>query len=154
MPLAFPNDPRFADCDDQYLFGPDLLIAPMLGPGESRTVLLPDGEWTDFWTANSYAGPTSIQVAMPLDRIGVFIRAGAYVPLKLAPSLVPGDSMSKKRLSAVLTTESAAGAGFRANTCGASYVLVYGGGKKRSLTVNLNRDLSNASSLRDLDAKH
>ncbi len=76
MPFAFPGDPRLVNCDDQYLFGPDLLIAPMLGSGMYRTVLLPPGEWTDFWTATTYRGPRSIRVAMSLDRIGIFLRAG------------------------------------------------------------------------------
>jgi alpha-glucosidase (family GH31 glycosyl hydrolase) len=108
----------------------------MLGPGESRVVLLPAGAWTDFWTAKTYTGPKRIRIAMPLDRIGVFLRDSACVPLELAPSLVPGESMSAGRTKAILTTGLAANAQLSAQSYGASHLLVYGGGNKRTIAVS------------------
>jgi alpha-D-xyloside xylohydrolase len=44
-------------------------------------VYLPQGEWRDFWTEQTYAGGQTIAIAAPLDRIPVFVRAGATLPM-------------------------------------------------------------------------
>jgi alpha-glucosidase (family GH31 glycosyl hydrolase) len=136
MPLAFPDSPELANCDDQYLFGPDILVAPVLGPGESRTVLLPPGRWTDFWTAESFLGARPHRIATPIDRIGVFLRPGAFVPVELAPSLVPGESMTAGRVKAVLATGPEAGARRRAEARGAEYLVLFGDGAKRVIPLS------------------
>lgn len=136
MPLAFPGIPALANCDNQYLFGPDLLIAPVLERGNSRSVSLPSGTWTDFWTGRSWSGPKVIEADTPLDRIGVFLRAGACVPLEVAPSLIPGDSMSGGRVRVILATrpDSRQPAGMPAN--GAEYLLLYGIGTRQILKID------------------
>jgi alpha-glucosidase (family GH31 glycosyl hydrolase) len=136
MPLAFPDSPELANCDDQYLFGPDILVAPVLGPGESRTVLLPPGRWTDFWTAESFPGARPHRIATPIDRIGVFLRPGAFVPVELARSLVPGESMTAGRVKAVLATGPEAGARRRAEAGGAEYLVLFGDGAKRVIPLS------------------
>lgn len=136
MPFAFPGVLALADCDDQYLFGPDLLIAPVLQRGSSRRVCLPPGTWTDFWTARSWSGSTAMEASTPLDRIGVFLRAGACMPLELAPSLVPGDSMTPGRVKAVLATRPDSGGAVRLPTHGAEYLLLYGRGSKQVLRID------------------
>ncbi|MGB6133642.1 MAG: TIM-barrel domain-containing protein [Acidobacteriaceae bacterium] len=140
MPLAFPGIPALANCDDQYLFGPDLLIAPVLERGNSRSVYLPPGAWTDFWTGNSWRGSTVIEAATPIDRIGVFLRAGACVPLELAASLVPGDSMSGGRVKAILAAHPESGVPVRLPAGGAEYLLLYGDGTKRILKLDPHSD--------------
>lgn len=139
MPMAYPDLPNLAQCDDEYLFGPDLLIAPMLGPGASRSVVLPPGIWTDFWTGDSFPGGRTIEISAPIDRIGVLLRPGACVPLDLAPSCVPGDSMSEGRIRAMLiaTPEDKP---VRISTEKVSSIVVYGGGVKRVLTVEPGRE--------------
>ena len=79
--FAYPDDPLVADRWDQYLFGPDLLVAPLWRDGaRSREVYLPRGRWEDFWDRSRvYTGPTTITVDAPLDLIPVFARAGAKV---------------------------------------------------------------------------
>ena len=79
--FAYPDDPMVADRWDQYLFGPDLLVAPLWRDGaRSREVYLPKGRWEDFWDhSRVYTGPTTITVDAPLDLIPVFVRAGAKV---------------------------------------------------------------------------
>lgn len=79
--VGFPQDATAWDVDDEFLLGPDLLVAPVLGAGEtSRSVYLPAGcEWVDVWTGRSSPGGARIEVAAPLDRIPVFARAGADV---------------------------------------------------------------------------
>lgn len=81
MPLAFPDDPNTQGKDLQYMFGPDILVAPIYDEGESRLVYLPDGDWVDFWTKERIRGPVNIRVHAPLDCLPLFVRAGAAIPL-------------------------------------------------------------------------
>jgi alpha-glucosidase (family GH31 glycosyl hydrolase) len=98
LALAFPRDRRASGRDGQYLFGPDLLVAPVLAPGRTaRRVYLPRGRWIDFWDAIAYrpgdggfrlagrprirAGHRKTTADAPLDEIPVFARAGTLLPL-------------------------------------------------------------------------
>jgi alpha-glucosidase (family GH31 glycosyl hydrolase) len=80
--LAWPDDPKVRDLWDQYLYGDDLLVAPVWREGaREREVYLPPGAWEDFWDATrSFEGPVTLKVTAPLGRIPVFVRAGADVP--------------------------------------------------------------------------
>jgi alpha-glucosidase len=80
--LHYPTEACFA-CEDQYLLGPDLLVAPILHEGRAeREVLIPAGdEWTHVWTGDVLAAGRS-QVASPFGAPPVFYRTGsAYTPL-------------------------------------------------------------------------
>ncbi|MDR0998688.1 MAG: glycoside hydrolase family 31 protein [Treponema sp.] len=78
----FPEDKIAWEIEDQYLFGPDLLVAPVLYPGlRERELYLPAGKtgpqsWTDVWTGKTYQGGGRITVDAPLDRIPVFSLKG------------------------------------------------------------------------------
>ncbi len=80
----FPGDPACNGVDDQFLFGPDLLVAPVLHLGErARSVYLPAGtEWTDAWSGARVPGGQWIQAAAPLDRIPVYIRGDRRLPIR------------------------------------------------------------------------
>ena len=84
-PLFFdyPEDKLTYDIDDAYLFGPDILAAPVTEYQQrSRDVYLPAGEsWIDAWTDAKHEGGDWITVAAPIDRIPLFLRDGASVPL-------------------------------------------------------------------------
>ena len=82
--VDFPDDPAAWTTDDQFLLGPDLLIAPVLTAGAtSRTVYLPAGaSWTDAATGETRPGGTTVEAPAPLDRIPVFVRDGADNPLR------------------------------------------------------------------------
>lgn len=80
--LEYPDDPRFADCADQYLLGSDLLVAPVLEAGSrSRRILLPAGTWHDFWSDAKWQGPGGIEYAAPPDCLPVLARGGSILPL-------------------------------------------------------------------------
>jgi alpha-glucosidase (family GH31 glycosyl hydrolase) len=84
-PLFFhdPGDPGLADNSDSFLLGPDILVAPVTADGvRSRQVYLPEGYWVDFWTDSLHTGPQSISAEAPLERIPVFIRGGAILPMQ------------------------------------------------------------------------
>ncbi len=82
-PLVYehPDDPELADCYDQAMVGPDLMMAPIVRPGgRKRLVYLPEGEWLDFWTGERHGGRTTVLVDAPLERLPLFVRAGAVIP--------------------------------------------------------------------------
>jgi alpha-glucosidase len=79
--LDYPDDSDAVSQESEFLFGDDLLVAPVIATGAvQREVYLPRGDWFDFWTDRRYAGPTKIVVYAPLDRIPIFVRGGAIVP--------------------------------------------------------------------------
>ena len=73
--LEFPGDERTANIDDEFMFGSDLLAAPVLWDGfTNRQVYLPAGDWYDYWTGKHYPGTFDhITVAAPLDYIPLFV---------------------------------------------------------------------------------
>lgn len=75
----FPGDKAAWDVEDEYLFGPDVLVAPVMQAGmTSRRVYLPAGaDWVDVNTKAVYSGGSTVQVPAPLDSIPVFQRKGA-----------------------------------------------------------------------------
>ena len=78
--LDFPADERTAKTDDEFLFGDDLLVAPVLWEGEDeRDVYLPAGEWFDYWTGKKYAGNATITVPVTLASIPLFVRGGGFI---------------------------------------------------------------------------
>jgi len=81
--MDFPNDPNVVDLNDEYMFGPAFLVAPVTEQGAtSRKVYLPAGsDWYDWWTNRKIAGGQWIDAAAPIDRIPLFVRAGSIVPL-------------------------------------------------------------------------
>ncbi|WP_277212161.1 glycoside hydrolase family 31 protein [Isoptericola croceus] len=79
----FPDDPRAWDVDDQFLLGPDVLVAPVLSAGaREREVYLPAGaRWTDAATGRVHDGGTVVRADAPLDVVPVFLRDGALTHL-------------------------------------------------------------------------
>lgn len=71
------------DVDDQYMFGPDLMVAPVMDAGvSSRKVYLPAGAtWTDAWTGKVYEGGQTIVADAPIDIIPLFLKDGANLPI-------------------------------------------------------------------------
>ncbi|WP_055524252.1 glycoside hydrolase family 31 protein [Streptomyces graminilatus] len=78
-----PEERSLRECEDAFLLGDCLLVAPVLGPGaDRRAVRLPRGRWYDTVTERAYEGPGQVLVDAPLSRIPVLARAGAVVPVR------------------------------------------------------------------------
>lgn len=79
----FPQDAKAWDVDDSYMFGPDLLVAPVIeADSYKRTVYLPAGaKWTDPWTKQQYEGGQTVTVDAPIDIIPLFLRDDAQLPI-------------------------------------------------------------------------
>ncbi len=96
LALDYPGDPAATARDDEFGFGPDLLAAPVLGPGErTRSVHLPAGRWVDLWRSAFFRsdgslnlrrsrvlrGPAEVQLPAPLGDLPLLVRVGAVLPL-------------------------------------------------------------------------
>ncbi|TMC44172.1 MAG: glycoside hydrolase family 31 protein, partial [Chloroflexi bacterium] len=82
-PLVYdhPSDQTTWHVDDEYLLGPDLLVAPMFVPRGRRDIYLPAGGWYDFWTNQRFDGPRWIAYDAELETLPLFVRAGAVLPM-------------------------------------------------------------------------
>jgi alpha-glucosidase (family GH31 glycosyl hydrolase) len=94
LALAYPGDRRAIGREDEFMFGPSLLAAPVLEPGAKRRRLyLPPGDWVDLWRSARYRdglslrrarllrGGRSVTVPAPLDELPLLARAGALLAL-------------------------------------------------------------------------
>jgi alpha-glucosidase (family GH31 glycosyl hydrolase) len=80
--LHYPDDPVAVARGDQYLFGRDILVAPVVEKGAtSRTLYLPHGTWYDFWDNTKHEGGQEITRAVDLSTIPLYVRAGAILPM-------------------------------------------------------------------------
>jgi alpha-D-xyloside xylohydrolase len=81
--VDFPDDPQAWEVEDQFMFGADILVAPVLSEGlRSRSVYLPKGvTWQDAWTGEPYEGGQTLDADAPLEQIPVYVRAGRELTL-------------------------------------------------------------------------
>jgi len=79
--LHYPEDKKTWDLGTEYLWGRDLLIAPIFEKGaSSREIYLPKGDWYDWWTNEKQAGGATIRRAVDLSIMPIYVRAGAIIP--------------------------------------------------------------------------
>ncbi|MFV6032995.1 TIM-barrel domain-containing protein [Streptomyces sp. NPDC056264] len=78
-----PEDRVLRDCEDAFLLGDALLVAPVLtGGADRRAVRLPRGRWYDTATGQAYEGPGQVLLDAPLSRVPVLARAGAVLAVR------------------------------------------------------------------------
>lgn len=69
------------EVSDQYMFGPNILVAPLIAGEKSRKVVLPKGKWFDFYTGKMAGDGGTITASAPLDKIPLFVKDGGIVPM-------------------------------------------------------------------------
>ena len=82
--MDFPNDAKALDEKYEFMFGPSILVAPVLDPGVTKArVYAPEvrGGWYDWWTGQHVAGGGETALDAPVDRIPLLIRSGSIVPV-------------------------------------------------------------------------
>ena len=80
--MDFRTDVRAQNTGDEFLFGPSLLVSPVTEPGATvRHLYLPAAGWYNFWTGALTKGGQAIDTPAPLERLPLFVRAGAILPL-------------------------------------------------------------------------
>jgi len=80
--LEYPDQLAAYANPDEYLYGSNVLVAPVTSPGNvaDTTVWFPPGHWVDYFTGATFTGPSTTTLSVPLDRMPVFVRAGGIVP--------------------------------------------------------------------------
>jgi alpha-D-xyloside xylohydrolase len=77
--MDYPDDPALQHVDDEYMMGDRLLVAPIFAGESQRTVVLPAGEWRDFWTGEAIKSRT-LTVPSTNRNIPVYVKEGSLVP--------------------------------------------------------------------------
>ena len=93
--VDFPGDPVSWEVEDQFLFGGDILVAPVYTEGaRERPVYLPAGSaWLDAWTGAEHAGGQWVTAPAPLELVPVYLRAGGGVePFGAFADLAPAEA--------------------------------------------------------------
>lgn len=73
----------------QYLFGNELLVAPVYEKGAgTRTVYLPAGNWVDYWSGRQFSGNNTVSVPAPVEVLPLFVKQGAVLPMRNAATSV------------------------------------------------------------------
>lgn len=95
--LEFPEDAATYNTDDEFLFGSDLLVAPVMRAGVTqRDVYLPRGDWYDYSTGERRTGGRTIAVPVTLSTIPLFVRAGSFLftqPVVQHTGQMPGQPL-------------------------------------------------------------
>lgn len=88
LAIHYPHDWRIyqREYQNQYLFGPSILVAPVESQKEMVKVFFPEGEWYDVYTGNRQTGNQEAIVECPIHRLPIFIKAGAILPMQRAAS--------------------------------------------------------------------
>ncbi|MFL6737476.1 MAG: TIM-barrel domain-containing protein [Sphingomonas sp.] len=98
--MDFGGDRKTWGIDDEYMFGPAFLVAPVTSyMARSRRVYLPAGTWYDFYTGRSTRGAQTITASAPYERMPLFVRAGSIVPTGPAIQHTGNNSHSPVRLN-------------------------------------------------------
>src|SRR5205807_3148811 len=80
--LHYPGDAQAVARGDEYLYGRDILVAPVVEKGAtSRSLYLPRGMWYDFWTREKLEGGREISRKVDLETMPLYVRAGAVIPM-------------------------------------------------------------------------
>ena len=80
--LEFPEDEQVKERNDQVMLGSSVMLCPILHQGQrSRVVYFPQGQWVDYFTGTVYEGGREYLIPMPLDAVGLFLKAGAILPM-------------------------------------------------------------------------
>lgn len=96
--LEYPSLEAAYNYPEEYLFGSDMLVAPVTSPGADpeTTVWIPPGRWIDYFTGATVTGPKTITMSVPLNRMPVFVRTGGIVPLQSSSSSDRGNDLTLK----------------------------------------------------------
>jgi hypothetical protein len=80
--LDYPEQAAAYSNPEEYLYGSDMLVAPVTSPGgvADTTVWIPPGRWVDYFTGATFTGPMTTTMSVPLNRMPVFVRAGGIIP--------------------------------------------------------------------------
>lgn len=101
--LAFPEQTNLAKTEGVYMFCDDILVAPVTEEyGISKSFILPEDNWTDFWTGQNIKGGTEITVRASEGTIPLYLKASSVIPVQVSNDLILGDNMEDGRVDGLL----------------------------------------------------
>ncbi len=80
--LEYPSSSKSYSYPGEYMFGSELLVAPVTDSSGEKEIFLPPGEWVDYFTGQKYAGDRVIHEKYPLDRMPLFVKSGSIIPMQ------------------------------------------------------------------------
>jgi hypothetical protein len=80
--LDYPTSDAAYTASGEYLYGDDVLVAPITSASGSTSVWVPPGSWTDYFTGQTFTGPATVTMSAPLSRMPVLIKAGGIMPTR------------------------------------------------------------------------
>ncbi len=81
LPMCYPDDNACADIYDEWMFGDNFLVKPVLNQSvTSVSVYLPEGTWIDYWNGKTYKGKSSMSYPVTDSTIALFVKAGSVIP--------------------------------------------------------------------------
>lgn len=97
--LMYPQDLEVRDMNDEFMIGPNILVAPVVTQGTTkRLVYLPEGQWYDYWTKELHEGGQWLTKDAPLDVCPVYIKAGSMIPVMEDCQFVPEETSETLQL--------------------------------------------------------
>ncbi len=79
--LDYPKEPEVVAIDDQFMFGPSLMVAPMFANQQTRSVYFPKGDWYDYFTGEKITGGRRVEVTKSLDQLPLYVKANTLLPI-------------------------------------------------------------------------
>lgn len=89
LALEFESEPGSSEAELEYMLGPYILVVPVLNPEGKARIYLPKGDWYDYWTGKKINGPAFINKSFKLDRLPIYIRSNAVLPVTEQEETVP-----------------------------------------------------------------
>lgn len=77
----YEKDTLYKSEDRQYYFGKDIIVAPIVDSTYQKNVIFPEGRWIDFENLTKYQGPNTIKIDAELEKLPLFVRSGAIIPM-------------------------------------------------------------------------
>lgn len=106
LQIAFSDDSYISSVDDEYMFCGELLVAPVISANATaRNVMLPYGEWTNFWTGAVCGGNKAVNTRASEGTIPLYIRSGAVIPVDLSCELKLCKNMQNGSVKGILVTK-------------------------------------------------
>ncbi len=110
-----PEDNNCWHIDDEYYFGDDFLVAPVMSSDNCRDIYLPEGEWVEFFTGKRFSvkdgGKWLKNVETPLELMPVFVRSGAVIPV-YPEDVDSTDDMDMSKVENIIVDENFKGINF------------------------------------------
>lgn len=102
MAVAFPEELSVVNIPDQYMFGKDLMVCPVVTDKDKRKITFPVGKWTDLWAGKTIQGPFYSEIDVSIEKIPVYIREGAIFPVRLNSNFKFGESLTANEVNAFI----------------------------------------------------